>query len=265
MNAQSLETTNDQSMVTTPSKLLEMAVSQNADIDKLEKLMDLQQRWEANEARKAYIEAMTTFRSSVENITKNKEGHNSKYADLAHTLNSIKNQLSENGLSHTWKTEQGESLAITVTCHVTHRLGHQESTSMTALADTTGSKNDVQAIGSTVTYLQRYTLYAILGLASSDQDNDGKADQRTGAQVDAEWMERVSVWKEILPSILQLKENLAMNEIGSAVEVWFELTDDEKQAVWNPAPSKGGILSTTERTIMKSNEWSEARNAMGDE
>ena len=264
MNAQTLETT-DQTMVTTPSQLLEMAVSQNADIEKLEKLMDLQQRWESNEARKEYIEAMTAFRASVENITKNREGHNSKYADLAHTLDSIKNQLSENGLSHTWKTEQNSDLLITVTCHVTHRLGHQESTSMSALADDTGSKNNVQAIGSTVTYLQRYTLYAILGLSSTEQDNDGKADQRTGAQVEAEWMERVAVWKEILPSILQLKENLAINEIGSAVEVWFELTDDEKQAVWNPAPSKGGMLTTEERTIMKSDIWSEARNAMGDE
>ena len=44
---------------------------------------------------------------------------------------------------------------------------------MSASADTSGSKNSIQAIGSTVSYLERYTLYAILGLASADQDDDG--------------------------------------------------------------------------------------------
>ncbi len=162
-----------QQLVTTPARLLEIAVDQGADLDRLEKLIELQQRWEETEARKAFIEAMTAFRSSVGNISKNRTGHNTKYADLAHTLESIKNQLSENGLSHTWKTEQGENQLITVTCCVTHRQGHQECTSMCANPDSTGSKNDVQAIGSTTTYLQRYTLYAILGLASTDQDSDG--------------------------------------------------------------------------------------------
>ena len=162
-----------QQIATTPAHLLQMAVDQGADLDRLEKLMELQDRWEQNEARKAFIGAMTVFRSSVGNISKNRTGHNTKYADLAHTLESIKDQLSENGLSHTWKTEQHENALITVTCCVTHRLGHQECTSMSANPDTSGSKNAVQAIGSTITYLQRYTLYAILGLASTDQDNDG--------------------------------------------------------------------------------------------
>ncbi|RLA39795.1 MAG: single-stranded DNA-binding protein [Gammaproteobacteria bacterium] len=158
---------------TTPAQLLAIAVDQGADLDRLEKLMELQQRWEETEARKAFIIAMTAFRSSVGNITKDKTAHNSKYASLAHTLNSIKDQLSENGLSHSWKTEQGENQLITVICCVTHQMGHQECTSMSANPDTSGSKNSIQAIGSTVTYLQRYTLYAILGLASTEDDNDG--------------------------------------------------------------------------------------------
>jgi len=156
-----------------PDTLLQLALDQGADLDRLEKLMGLKERNDANEARKAYINAMTTFRSSVGNITKDKTAHNNKYASLAHTLDSIKNQLSENGLSHTWKTEQTENQLITVTCCVTHQMGHQECTSMSANPDTSGSKNSIQAIGSTVTYLQRYTLFAILGLASTDQDNDG--------------------------------------------------------------------------------------------
>lgn len=164
-----------QSSPTTPAQLLEIAIEKGADLDRLEKLMELQHRWEANEARKAFINAMTAFRSSVGNITRDRKGHNSKYATLAHTLDSIKDQLSANGLSHTWKTEQHDNQLITVTCCVTHQLGHQECTSMSANPDGSGSKNAIQAVGSTVSYLQRYTLYAILGLASYEQDDDGGA------------------------------------------------------------------------------------------
>ena len=158
---------------TTPAQLLTIAVDQGADIDKLEKLMDLQMRWEANEAKKAFVEAMAQFRSTVGNISRDRQGHQSKYATLAHTLDSIKDKLSECGLSHTWKTDQQENALITVTCCVTHVQGHQECTSMSGNPDTSGSKNSIQAIGSTVSYLQRYTLYSILGLASTDQDDDG--------------------------------------------------------------------------------------------
>jgi len=164
---------NEIAEVATPATLLQMAVSQGADIDKLEKLMELQQRWEDNEARKAFTISMTDFRSACPSITKDKEGHQSKYASLAHTLSLIKKSLSEHGLSHNWKTNQSENGLISVTCCVTHKLGYQECTTMSASAETSGSKNPIQAIGSTITYLERYTLFAILGLASTDQDDDG--------------------------------------------------------------------------------------------
>src|ERR1700739_3106506 len=56
----------------TPVELLKIAVSQNADIDKLTKLMDLQERWEKNEARKAFVAAMNQFKLSPPKIIKNK-------------------------------------------------------------------------------------------------------------------------------------------------------------------------------------------------
>ena len=57
----------------TPVELLRIAVSQNADIDKLTKLMDLQERWERNEARKAFVVAMNAFKSAPPTISKNKQ------------------------------------------------------------------------------------------------------------------------------------------------------------------------------------------------
>ena len=167
----------------TPAALLEIAINQNADLDRLEKLMEMQQRWEDNEARKAYVTAMAGFQAEGITIIKDKEGHNSKYASLSHTLESIGKALQAHGLTHSWKTDQRDGL-ITVTCCVTHQLGHKECTSMFASPDSSGSKNNIQAIGSTVSYLQRYTLYAVLGLASKEDDTDGgKSNFITNEQV----------------------------------------------------------------------------------
>jgi hypothetical protein len=160
-------------VVATPATLLAMAVEQNADIDKLSKLMDLQERWEAKEAKKSYVSALAKFSADVPAILKTKDAHKTKYAGLAETLTVIKPDMAANGLSHAWITSQ-DGPQITVRCIVTHIMGHSEETSLSSGSDTSGSKNDIQAIGSTVKYLERYTLYAILGLASAD-DDDGNA------------------------------------------------------------------------------------------
>ena len=156
----------------TPMDMLQIAIDKGADLDQLTKLMDLQERWEAAEAKKAFVVAMTKFRAECPTIQKTRETHQGKYAGLAETLDTIKGLMSECGLAHAWKTEQNME-GVMVTCCVTHILGHQECTSMTAPPDPSGSKNAIQAIGSTISYLERYTLMAILGMASTDQDTDG--------------------------------------------------------------------------------------------
>ena len=54
----------------TPNQLLAMAVEQGADVDKLEKLLQLQERWEANEAKKAFVAAMNAFKANPPEILK---------------------------------------------------------------------------------------------------------------------------------------------------------------------------------------------------
>tara|TARA_R100000687_G_C6452865_1_gene166170 strand:+ start:1122 stop:1817 length:696 start_codon:yes stop_codon:yes gene_type:complete len=157
----------------TPDQMLAIAVEQGADIDKLEKLMALQERWEAGQAKKSYTRALSAFRAECPAIDKTRNGHNTKYAGLAETIEQIKPLLAEHGLSHSWKTSQLDDGRVKVSCSVTHVDGHSESTELAAAPDGSGSKNGIQAIGSAVSYLERYTLYAILGLASKEMDNDG--------------------------------------------------------------------------------------------
>lgn len=160
----------------TPMGLLQMAVSQGADIDKLAKLMDLQERWEANEARKAFTAAMAKFKAHPPRISKNKHVKfgNTEYdhATLDNVTGPITAALSAVGISHKWSVEQ-TGPEISVSCVLTHERGHSETTTLRSGADSSGSKNSIQAIGSAITYLQRYTLLAATGMAAAGTDNDG--------------------------------------------------------------------------------------------
>jgi len=164
-----------------PASMMIAAISKGMDLEKLEKFMELQERWEKNEAKKAYTEAMAAFKKSPPKIGKDrhvkfqtaKGTTEYDHASLANVTEKINAALGEQGLSAAWITIQ-TGKEITVTCTITHKMGHSESTSLTAAPDDSGSKNAIQAIGSTISYLQRYTILALTGLATADMDDNGK-------------------------------------------------------------------------------------------
>jgi hypothetical protein len=163
------------------NSIIEMAISGNADIDKLQQLMNIKQQYEAAEARKDFNLSMSVFKLNPPVIEKDmhvkfktsKGVTEYHHASLANVCNTIGKALAQQQLFINWKVDQAGGL-ITVTCNVTHANGHFESTSMSASPDSTGGKNNIQAIASTVSYLERYTVLAITGLSTSDMDNDGR-------------------------------------------------------------------------------------------
>jgi hypothetical protein len=165
-----------EALVLNPLVMVERALQQNSSVETLAKLMELAERWQANEARNAYVVAMNAFKKNPPTLLKNKHvqfgNTNYDHATLDNVVDTITAGLSRHGLSHSWKVEQADT-RIKVTCVITHELGHSESVSMEAGADTSGSKNSIQAIGSAVTYLQRYTLLSATGMAAKGTDNDG--------------------------------------------------------------------------------------------
>lgn len=161
-----------QLVASTPTDMIMWAMQNGANVEQLERLMALKERHDQGEARKAFVKAMSDFRGGQKPIAKTRKGHNCTYAGLAETIEQITPLLAECGLSHRWETKQ-EGGSIVVTCHLTHVDGHSESATMSSGADTSGQKNQIQAIGSAISYLQRYTLYAVCGLASREMDDDG--------------------------------------------------------------------------------------------
>ena len=161
---------------TSPMQLIELAIEKNADMERLEKLMDLQDRWEAKGAKKAFFMAMSNFQRDCPDIKKLKNAHNCKYAPLGDIINQVRILLADCGLSYRFE-QKHENKLISVKCIVSHIDGHSESTMMMAPADESGKKSTIQAIASAVTYLSRYTFTSAFGITTADEDIDGRVPQ----------------------------------------------------------------------------------------
>jgi hypothetical protein len=172
-------------LISQADRLVEMAISNNADPERLDKLLDLKERYDKEEARKAFTAALADFKGENVQIVKdkpvgytNKDGSFTgyKHATLGNVVGTAVPHMSKHGLSHRWNVEQSQG-SIKVTCILTHKGGHSEEVSMFAAPDDTGKKNSIQQVASTVTYLERYTFLSITGLAVEDQaDDDGQQD-----------------------------------------------------------------------------------------
>ncbi len=161
----------------------------NVSIERTNQAFEFYQKVQADQARKAFDAAMAEAKAEIPPIIKNrvvshptKSGDTKSYQheDLGEIARIVNPILGAHGLSYRFRTTSNPNEPICVTCIVSHRLGYSEENSLTAGRDESGNKNSIQAIGSTITYLQRYTLKAALGLAAS-QDNDAKTADNTMA------------------------------------------------------------------------------------
>lgn len=256
MSDHPITTTQDAPIATMgPAQLIALAIQSDADVDKLGKLMDLQERHEAVQARKAHLEALSRFQSICPPIPRNKKVLNNdgsvrySYATLDQILSTVREPLRECGLAVHWsQTESAES--ITVTCHLTHMLGHIETSSMDIPHVSGHGTNFAQDRGSANSYGRRYTLVNALGLQAED-DDDGQA---AAPQHTTVLLKHNDALRDNLPLVLCVKQNLQeRGDVSAAAEAYAELEPGEVAALW-VAPSKGGIWTTDERRRIKSDE-----------
>ena len=170
-------------------RVIEKMIDKGVPMEQLDKLLEMQQKWEREQARKAYVAALSAFKANAPILTKNKRvGFESKdksqkvsytHITLAEACRVLIPSLAQHGLSHGWETEQIDGGLIKVTCRLSHSAGHSEVVTLKSIADNSGSKNAIQAVASTVSYLERYTFLAIVGMAAEDMDDDAQATTTT--------------------------------------------------------------------------------------
>jgi hypothetical protein len=160
----------------TPVQMAYQLIQSGANFESVKEMLALSKELAADTAKRAFDEAVAAAKAAIPTIAKNAKGHNEKrYANFAAYAAVVDPILGAHGLNYRFRTEQADK--ITVTCILSHKGGHSEENRLSGPADSSGSKNAIQAIGSTLTYLQRYTLIQALGLAAGEDDDGGKAEQ----------------------------------------------------------------------------------------
>lgn len=165
-------------------RLIEIAVNNGADITQLEKLMDLKERYEANQAKKEFNAAMSKFQAmlpvieklGIVDYTTSKGRTFYQYAKIEDIAKAIQPALKETGLSYRFTQSQDNGI-ITVRCIVTHQSGHSEYSELVSSPDISGGKDQLKSIASAISYLRRYTLTGILGIVVGGEDDDGDSVQ----------------------------------------------------------------------------------------
>lgn len=148
-------------------QMIAVAAAKDVDVEKLEKLMDLQERWEERQAKKEYLVALAAFSEDTPVVTKDKKNaqFDSMYASLENTTNTLARHLAIHGLKHRWVIDQ--TADISVTCVLSHVGGYSDTATMIGPPDISGKKNAIQQIKSTITYLKLATLESVTGTASA--------------------------------------------------------------------------------------------------
>ncbi len=155
------------------------ALNPDVDIEKMERLLEMQERIMNRQAESVFAAAMADMQAELPSISerggiKDRNGNvQSTYALWEDINDAIKPVLKKHGFALTFRTDFTNG--VTVTGVLSHKCGHRETTSIVLPADTSGNKNSVQAIGSSVSYGKRYTASALLNLTTHGDDDDGQA------------------------------------------------------------------------------------------
>lgn len=177
------------------SMIERVALDPNADIDKLERLLDMQERIVAKQEEGEFNTAMSEAQSEMLNVVADKSNTQtkSKYASYAQLDRSIRPVYTKHGFSLSFDTGEGApENYVRVICHLSHRGGFKRQYHADIPADGKGAKGgDVMtkthAAGSAYSYGQRYLLKLMFNVAvGDDDDDDGNKAGDTGAKISAE-------------------------------------------------------------------------------
>lgn len=207
-----------------PAALMLQAMQQGASLEQIEKMMDLQERWEKREAEKAFRDDFAGFRGENIIVPKTKHvdrggGGSFDQAEYHVAANLLSPALSRHGFSFRHDQKFGHRRVMTegvendigwvwVTCHLEHRKGHAERLELEGPPGEMKVNTPTQNMQLTASYLKRQSLLAITGTATGGEDDearmrkkgaggdDGQVDEALQAGRDAamQGMDALTAW-----------------------------------------------------------------------
>lgn len=160
----------------------------NVDVAKLEKLLDMQERIMAKQAEIDFNEALARISKLMPRIVKGgkveykdkdtkKLEEAFKFARYEDIDKVVRPLLEAEGFSLSFDTVMKDGGGVVITGTLSHKSGHKKTASLPLALDTSGGKNNIQAMGSTTSYGRRYTMCMLLNIVTVGEDDDG-----TGAE-----------------------------------------------------------------------------------
>lgn len=238
----------------TPADMIRSALEAGRDVDELRELYELQRQWEADQARKAFNIAVAAFKANPPDIIRdmlNKQ-YGTTYASIAAVVNKTNAALAPHGLNARWDVIQQDKDGMKLACILSHAQGHSERVELWGPMDSSGTKNPLQSVKSTMTYLKIATFEAVTGVASrvGNADDDGNGahkqptetpEQKTAREAaekkEAGWIAKIK-GAETLTDYEGLRVDLIAEYGGSSNKVPKALRDfcmEKKAALSNKA------------------------------
>lgn len=234
-------------------------ISKGGDLTQLDKLLDLQFRWDQDQGRKAYADSMASAQAEMPAVFKDRL--NKQTGSWYATLDSINNKVTpiytKHGFSLSFDTEDSPlEKCIRIVCRVLHYKGHSETFRYDQPIDDVGiagavNKTQVHARGSAMTYGRRYLTLMIFNLSTSDEDDDGNG--ATTEEVPNQ-DQKVQSFKEahgrLSESVTYIQDRMNAGDFKAAAEEWYQFNQQDQMALFL-APTKGGCFTTQQRAQMK--------------
>jgi len=190
-----LATQNDNLPATTEVTSMLAVISRAAsdpsvDMDKMDRLLQMHERMQDRQAAADFAAALADMQDELPSIGERGNAANRYTYALWEDINAaIKPVLKRHGFALSFRTSFDDGIAVTGV--LSHRSGHREETTIKLPADSSGNKNAVQAVASSVSYGKRYTAGALLNLTSHGEDDDAFAAAQTPYDI-TEWRDAIA-------------------------------------------------------------------------
>lgn len=169
------------------SLITQVALDPNVNVEKMVKILDMQERILNKQAEFEFNQAMAKAMAEIPSFEKSKKvpkfkggnGYQFTYASFESINKLVKPIIAKHGLFITFMTDFQSDNHVMITAKITHKSGHSQETSMRFPFDPSGSKNQIQATGSAISYGKRYTMNALLNITTHDEDDDGFSTSKT--------------------------------------------------------------------------------------
>lgn len=151
-----------------------LAINPDVSPENIKSMLDIQERMMTKQAEIDFNSDMAHMQIELPRVIKANKGHNTTYASYEDIDKQVRPIMTRYGFSISFTAHQNNNMQ-NIDATLSHRKGHFKTASLTLPADGSGSKNAVQAIGSSISYGKRYLICMLLNIVTVGEDDDAQS------------------------------------------------------------------------------------------